>query len=133
MTEERRPQKKQAPKREPFVAIDDLVVRAEELADGLRRLSESKHPLAIRRGIPKREEVIDMSEQADSITVKAGAKTYFFDIKETREGKGYLLITESRFKGEGEDRERVTISVFPENIAEFSQAVSGMAAKLKQD
>ena len=34
-------------------------------------------------------------------TVKAGLTTYFFDIKETKGGKLYLVITESRFKGEG--------------------------------
>ena len=84
-------------KRETFTTIDDLVIQAEELASELRRLSESKHPLDIRRGIPVGEEVVEMSEPSDSITVKAGAKTYFFDVKATREGKQYLLITESRF------------------------------------
>ena len=34
-------------------------------------------------------------------TVKAGSTTYFFDIKETKGGKLYLVITESRFKGRG--------------------------------
>jgi len=34
-------------------------------------------------------------------TVKAGSTTYFFNIKETQGGKLYLVITESRFKGEG--------------------------------
>lgn len=118
-------------KRETFTTIDDLVIQAEELASELRRLSESKHPLDIRRGIPVGEEVVEMSELSDSITVKAGAKTYFFDIKETREGKNYLQITESRFKGEGEERERVTITVFPEHAEEFGQAVMGIAARLK--
>ena len=73
-----------------------------------------------------------MTDQNDrSKTVKAGSKTYFFDIKETKDGsKSYLLITESRFKGEGEDRERQTIMVFPENVEEFVDAVSVMASKL---
>ena len=72
-----------------------------------------------------------MTDQNDhSMTVKAGSKTYFLDVKETRGGKSYLTITESRFKGEGTDRERNTIVVFPETVREFAEAVSKMAAKL---
>jgi len=59
-----------------------------------------------------------MTEQT-SKTVKAGAKTYFLDLKETKEGKPYLVITESRFKGEGQQRERASIAVFPEHARDF--------------
>jgi hypothetical protein len=45
-----------------------------------------------------------MADQNDSRTVKAGSKTHFFDLKETKEGQPYLTITESRFMGEGQDR-----------------------------
>ena len=116
--------------KEPFVTIDDLVVRADELATGLRVLSEYKHPLDIRRGVKRGEEVSEMADDSDSRTVKAGAKTYFLDIKKTKEDKPYLVITESHFKGEGKKRERVSISVFPEQAEEFVGAVSEMAAKL---
>jgi hypothetical protein len=40
------------------------------------------------------------------------------------------MITESRFKGEGEERERSTIIVFQENAQEFAEAVSQMSEKL---
>ena len=66
----------------------------------------------------------------DSMTVKAGSKTYFFDIKQTKEGKPYLVITESRFKGEGKDRERNSIVVFQENAQEFAETVSEVTEKL---
>lgn len=69
-----------------------------------------------------------------SKTVKAGAITYFFDVRETKKGKGkkpYLMITESRFKGEGADRERKAIFVFPEQAKAFSKAVAEMITKLK--
>ena len=56
-----------------------------------------------------------MVDQNDSKTVKAGSKTYFFDLKETKEGQPYLTITESRFMGEGKDRERASIVVFPDH------------------
>lgn len=119
------------PDKEPFVTIDDLLLKAEELTSGLRTLSEYKYPLDVRRGVGKREGVSEMPDDADSRTVKAGSKTYFLDIKKTRGNKPYLLITESRFKGEGEERERVSISIFPENAEEFSEAVSTMTAKLE--
>ena len=130
MSKERQPKATETPAREPFTTLDDLIVQAETLAGGLRRLSETRHPLDIRRGVQLGEEVVDMSEQGDSITVKAGSKTYFFDLKQTRDNKPYLLITESRFKGEGEERERVSISIFPETAEAFGQAVTGMMARL---
>ena len=60
-------------------------------------------------------------------------KTYFFDIKKTKEDKPYLVITESRFKGEGKERERVSIAIFPENTEEFAEAVGEMTAKIRKD
>ena len=116
--------------REPFTTIDDLAHKAEELASGLRNLGEHKHPLDIRRGIKKGKEVSDMAEKDESRTIKAGSKTYFFDLKETKEGKPFLVITESRFKGEGKERERASVLVFPESAEEFSQAVGEMTKKL---
>jgi hypothetical protein len=118
------------PDRQPFTTIDDLSHKADELASGLRELMGQRHPLEIRRGVKKGEEVSDMADGDDSKTVKAGSKTYFFDLKKTREQKTYLVITESRLKGEGSDRERASIVVFPENAEEFSQAVAEMVGKL---
>ena len=118
------------PDREPFTTIDDLTQKAEELANGLRNLIEQRRPLDIRRGVKKGEEVSDVADSDDSKTVKAGSKTYFFDLKKTREEKTYLVITESRLKGEGNDRERASIIVFPESAEEFSQAVAEMVGKL---
>ena len=118
------------PDREPFTTIDDLTQKAEELASGLQKLGEYKHPLDVRKGVKKRKEVSEMAEREENRTIKAGAKTYFLDIKKTKEGKPYLVITESRFKGEGKERERASVLVFPENAEEFSQAVVEMTGKL---
>ena len=113
MAKEQEPrQTKNDSSREPFTTIDDLVTKAEELTSGLRVLSEYKHPLDVRRGAKIWEEVMEMANKSDSITVKAGAKTYFLDLKETKQGKQFLVITESRFKGEAEDRERRLQSAF---------------------
>ena len=114
--------------REPFITIDDLVQQAQELFSGLKRLSEFKYPLDIRRGVRKGVKK-RMSDDKQSRQIKGGGRTYFLDLEETREGKPYLRITESR-KGEGDKFERNRVNVFPEDAEEFAQAVSEMASKL---
>ena len=67
-----------------------------------------------------------------SETVRAGSKTYFIDLKETKEGKPFLVITESRFKGEGEEHERISIAVFPEYSEAFLNALQEMVPELEE-
>ncbi len=108
-----------------LVTIDDLQEIARSLVQGLEKIAEYKYPLAIRKGVRhmvEREKPVDV--------VKAGAITYFFDIKETKAGKPYLLITESRFKGEGEDRERKSIVVFQESVHDFANMTAEVAARI---
>lgn len=129
MQKERKTEQAVGKEREPFATIDDLVIQAEGLFTGLKKLSESRHPLDIRKGV--RKGVEDMTDQNDeSRTLKAGSKTYFFDIKKTKDEKPFLVITESRFKGEGKDRERSTVVVFPDNAEEFERTVSEMVTKI---
>ena len=71
-----------------------------------------------------------MTDPADSRTVKAGAKTYFFDLKQLENGTSYLTITESRFKGEDKERERARIIVFPDHAEDFLDAAREMIGKL---
>ena len=113
------------PDNNEFVTIDDAINKAQELSNMLTELGDRRYPLDIRKGVVNMEEKSERSE-----TLKAGSKTYFFDIKETKDGKPFLVITESRFKGEGEDRERSAIIVFQENAKEFSSTVYEMAKKL---
>ena len=111
-----------------YTTIDDVIRLANELLVHLSKLGEYKHPLDVRRG---RKEVFKMVERDEnSQTLKAGSKTYFFDVKETKDGKPYLVITESRFKGEGDERERSAIVVFQENAQEFAEAISQISKKL---
>ena len=109
----------------PIITIDDLQNIAQVLVKGLHKLGEYKYPLAIRKGV--RSMAI---QKGVSKTVKAGGITYFIDLKKTKKGKPYLMITESRFKGEGEERERKTLIVFSESVKAFSKAIGDMAAKL---
>ena len=108
-----------------FVTIDDMIELARRLAEGLVKLGAIKHPLGIRRGVNSMVERANKGEM-----LKAVGKTYFFDIKETREGKPYLIITESRVKGEGEKPERSSILIFQDNIQEFADLVNQMAKKI---
>jgi hypothetical protein len=57
--------------------------------------------------------------------------TYFFDLKQAKDDKPYLAITASRFKGENEERDRVTILVFPDHAQDFLAAVEEMVGQLK--
>jgi hypothetical protein len=109
-------------KRQPFITIDDLTRLAGELHSGLCKLGEFKHPLGVRKGVR------NMQSERESMTIKAIGRIYFLDIKETKDGNPYLVITESRSKKEGEGRERSSIVVFPENAKEFSEAVANMVS-----
>jgi hypothetical protein len=117
-----------SPDQEPFITIDDLVHKAQELFDGLTKLSQYKHPLDIRRGVRKGV-MKRMNDDKQSKQVKASGRTYFLDIEETKKGSPYLRITESR-KGKGEKFERNSVNVFPEDAETFAEAVSEMTSKL---
>ena len=121
---------------DPFVTIDDLAVKAQELADDLQKLRSYRHPLEIRRGVPRvgegvREAMPEREEIKDSMQVKGGGRTYFLDMARTSKDTPYLRITESR-KGEGEEFERSSIYVFPEDAEQFSTAVQEMTGKLAE-
>ena len=119
------------PDREPSITIDDLLQKAQELSDGLKKLSEYKHPLDTRRGVKRKGVKKHMNEDSQSKQIKARGRTYFLDIQATKEGKPYLRVTESR-KGAGDKFERNSVNVFPEDADEFAQAVSQMISGLDQ-
>ena len=119
------------PGSEPFITIDDLLQKAQELLGGLKTLSEFKYPLDIRRGIRKGVKK-RMNDDKQSKQIKGAGRTYFLDIGKTKEGKPYLRITESR-KGKGDKFERNSINVFPEDADEFARTVSEMTSNLGQD
>lgn len=134
MSKERQPARLPSPTEppagEPPVTLEGLAAQVGLLAEAVGRLIAGDQSPEIPNEVPTGEEVVDMTEHDDSIIVKAGSKTYFFDLKQTRDNKPYLLLTESRYKGEGEDRERVSITVFPESAGLFGQAVAEMVVRL---
>lgn len=62
-------------------------------------------------------------EDPVSRTVKAGKRTYFLDVKKAKNGERYLTITESRFAGEGIERERSRVIVFADALDGFVEAL----------
>lgn len=71
-----------------------------------------------------------MTTNEHSTVVKAGSKTYFFDVKTAKSGKDYLQITESQLQKGEEKAKRASIFVFPEHIEAFARAVKDAAEKV---
>jgi hypothetical protein len=53
--------------------------------------------------------------------VRAGSRTYFFDVKEAATGTKYLVINESKKVGESHEHNRIMI--FEEDIPSFSEGL----------
>jgi hypothetical protein len=70
-----------------------------------------------------------------SAKVKAGKRTYFFDVKATRSNDYYLTITESkkRFKEDGFTYEKHKIFLYKEDFNKFMDALTGTINHVKQE
>jgi hypothetical protein len=67
--------------------------------------------------------------------VRAGKRTYFFDVKATRSNDYYLTITESkkRFKDDGFVYEKHKIFLYKEDFAKFLEALNETIEHVKGD
>jgi hypothetical protein len=70
-----------------------------------------------------------------STKVKAGKRTYFFDVKATRSNDYYLTITESkkRFKDDGFTYEKHKIFLYKEDFNKFLEALTGTVNHVKHE
>jgi hypothetical protein len=65
-----------------------------------------------------------------SESFKARTRTYFFDIREAKSGKPYLIVTESRYdKGSGQT-ERSRLLLYPDDIQGFQEIFKEMVQNL---
>jgi len=64
-----------------------------------------------------------------STMVRAGKTTYFVDVKEAKNGRKFISISENRID-EGEKKQRSTVRVFGESIEQFRQAINEAAASV---
>src|SRR5262245_12578372 len=69
----------------------------------------------------------------DGRAVRAGSKTYFFDLKGTEAGEPYLVITQSRLLGEGQAAERTRLMIFPDHALNFLAATQSFVLRLLTD
>lgn len=67
--------------------------------------------------------------------VRAGKRTYFFDVKATRSNDYYLTITESkrRFKDDGYFYEKHKIFLYKEDFHKFFEALKGSIDHVKEE
>jgi len=67
--------------------------------------------------------------------VKAGKRTYFFDVKATRANDYYLTITESRkkIKEDGHFYEKNKIFLYKEDLNKFIEALNSTAEHIKTE
>lgn len=74
-------------------------------------------------------------EEIFSEKVKAGKRTYFFDVKATRSNDYYLTITESkkRFKDDGFTYEKHKIFLYKEDFNKFLEALNNTVNHVKQE
>lgn len=70
-----------------------------------------------------------------STKVKAGKRTYFFDVKATRSNDYYLTITESkkRFKEDGFTYEKHKIFLYKEDFNKFVEALNTTVSHVKKE
>ena len=79
----------------------------------------------------------DNNDKAElySQRVRAGKRTYFFDVKATRSNDYYLTITESKrkFKEEGFSYEKHKIFLYKEDFAKFIDALQETINHVKSE
>ena len=74
-------------------------------------------------------------EEIYSKRVRAGKRTYFFDVKATRSQDYYLTITESkkRFKDDGFFYEKHKIFLYKEDFNKFVDALTNCVNHVKEE
>jgi len=74
-------------------------------------------------------------EEIFSKKVKAGKRTYFFDVKSTRANDYYLTITESKRKINGDNfsYEKHKIFLYKEDFFKFVEALNETVEHVKSD
>ncbi len=83
----------------------------------------------------RRDSEQDSGEEVYSKNVRAGRRTYFFDVKATRNDDYYLTITESR-KKQGKDGDfffdKHKIYLYKEDFAKFADGLDEVIAYVKK-
>lgn len=62
-------------------------------------------------------------------TVKGGGRTYFFDLRESKNGNKYVQVTESR-RGQDGKNVRNSLFLFPDHAQEFQEALNEIVGQV---
>ncbi len=74
-------------------------------------------------------------EEIYSVSIRAGKRTYFFDVKETRQGDFYLTITESKkiFDNDGNSHfEKHKVFLYKEDFEKFLNGYDEAVGYIKE-
>ena len=77
-------------------------------------------------------QVLPRVEELFSKKVKAGRRTYYFDVKENVNSDKYLIISETKAVDFGK-QDRFRIMVFPEDIDNFQEAFTEVVSFIKSN
>ncbi|WP_372933347.1 DUF3276 family protein [Mariniphaga sediminis] len=84
----------------------------------------------------KKKPEINPKQGIHSKTIRAGKRTYFFDVKSTRNDEYYLTITESKKKF-GEDGnfryEKHKLFLYPEDFEKFSETLEDVIGYIHEN
>jgi hypothetical protein len=71
-----------------------------------------------------------------SKSVRAGKRTYFFDVKETKSGEYYITLTESKKRLNGENGkffyEKHKLFLYKEDFEKFSEGLNSVINYIKE-
>jgi hypothetical protein len=89
-------------------------------------------------GLEKNEEMVsdELREEIHSKVVRAGKRTYFFDVKATRRNDYYLTITESkkRFGRDGKFfYEKHKLFLYKEDFDKFADAITEVIEYIREE
>ena len=73
---------------------------------------------------------MNYENQVFSKQVSAGKRTYFFNVKVAKNGNKYLIIKESKFTDNPEEREKTTVMVFDNAFNDFAKAFDEVKDKV---
>lgn len=73
-----------------------------------------------------------IKQTVKSSMLRAGKRTFFFDVKVASNNKKYLKITESAYEGESKERRYNSFLLFPENLVDFQQRLTEVSSFLAQ-
>ena len=83
----------------------------------------------------KKESESDGAEEIYSKIVRAGRRTYFFDVKATRNDDYYVTVTESRKKTEKDGKfsfEKHKIHLYKEDFCEFAEGLDEVVGYIRE-